>query len=166
MVQELRAEELRHAADRYITNVTSPDGQRRTTNEAICKEFRQYFLKLFTREPELSGAQFDTYRADFPRLSVTEAAACEGCITEDEVRQAVKSVGLDKSPGIDGLPYETYLRLSHMFFPLLATIYNNRMRQGSIARRFTRGIVKLLRKNKHGGDGICNFRPLTMCCEG
>ena len=160
MAQELRAEELRHAADRHIASVTSPDGQRRTTNEAICKEFRQYFLKLFTREPGLSSAQFDTYLADFPCLSVTEAAGCEGCITEDEVRRAMKSVGLDKSPGIDGLPYEVYI--SHMFVLLLATIYNNWMRQCSILRRFTRGIVKLLRNNKHGGDGISNFRPLTM----
>ena len=49
-----------------------------------------------------------------------------------------------------------------MFVALLATIYNNWMRRGSILRRFTRGIVKLLRKSKHGGYGICNFRPLTM----
>ena len=147
---------------RQIASVTSPDGQRRTTNEAICKEFRQYFLKLFTREPGLSSAQFDTYLADFPCLSATEAAGCEGRIKEEEIREALKSVELDKSPGIDGLPYEVYLRLSHMFVPLLATIYDNWMRQGSIPRRFTRGIVKLLRKNKHGGDGISNFRPLTM----
>ena len=97
--------------------------------------------------------------ADFPRLS---AAGCEGRIKEEEIREALKSVGLDKSPGIDGLPYEMYLRLSHMFVPLLATIYDNWMRQGTIPRRFTRGIVKLLRKNKHGGDGISNFRSLTM----
>ncbi len=127
------------------------------TNETICKGFRQYFLK-----PGLNSAQFDTYLADFPRLSATEAAGCEGLIKEEEIRVALKSVGLDKSPGIDGLPYEVYLRLSHMFVPLLATIYNNWMRQGTIPRRFTRGIVKLLRKNKHGGDGISKFRPLTM----
>ena len=60
MAQELRAEELRHAADRHIASVTLPDGQRRTTNEAICKEFRQYFMKLFTREPGLSSAHFNT----------------------------------------------------------------------------------------------------------
>ena len=110
MAQELQTEELRHAADRQIASVTSPDGQRRTTNEAICREFRQYFLKLFTREPGLSSAQFDTYLADFPRLSATEAAGCEGRIKEEEeIREALKSVGLEKSPGIDGLPYEVYL---------------------------------------------------------
>ena len=54
MAQELRAEEVSHAADRHIASVTSPDGQRPTTNEAICKEYRQYFLKLFTREPGLT----------------------------------------------------------------------------------------------------------------
>ena len=121
MAQELRAEELRHAAYQHIASVTSPDGQRRTTNEVICREFRQYLLKHFTREPGLSSAQFDTYLADFPRLSATEAAGCEGRIKEEEIREALKSVGLDKSPGIDGLPYKVYLRLSHMFVPLLAT---------------------------------------------
>ena len=159
MAQELRAEELRHATDRHIASVTSPEGQRRTTNEVIWGEFRQLFLKLFTREPGLSSGQFDTYLADFPRLSVT---GCEGRIKEEEIWDALKSVGLDKSPGIDDLPYEVFLRWSHMFVLLLATIYNNWMRQGTIPRRFTRGIVKLLRKNKHGGDGISNFRPLTM----
>ena len=97
MALELRAEELKYVADRHIASVTSPDGQRRTTNEAICKVFRQYFLKLFTREPRLSSGQFDTYLADFPRLSATEAAGCGGCITEDEVQEALKSVGSDVS---------------------------------------------------------------------
>ena len=157
MAQELRDEELRH-----IASVTSPDGQRQTTNEVICREFRQYFLKLFTMEPGLSSAQFDTYLANFPCLSATEAAGCEGRIKKEEIREALMSVGLDKSPGIDGLPYEVYLRLSHMFVPLLATIYDNWMRQGTIPRRFTRDIVKLLCKNKHGEDGISNFRSLRM----
>ena len=36
MTHELRAKELRHAANRHIASVTSLDGQCRTTNEAIC----------------------------------------------------------------------------------------------------------------------------------
>ena len=119
MAQELRTKELRHVADWHIASVTLLDGQCQTTNEAIYKEFRQYFLKLFTRKPGLSSAQFDTYLANFPRLSATEVAGCEGHIKEDEIQEALKSVGLDKSLGINGLPYEVYLRLSHMFVPLL-----------------------------------------------
>ena len=145
----------------------SPVSYRRTGNvelqtKPFVRRFGSISLKLFTREPGLSSALFDTYHTDFPRLLVAEAAGCESCITEDDIQKAMNSVGSDKSPGIDGLPYEVYLRLSHMFAPLLATIYNNWMRQSSIPRRFNRGIVKLLRKDKHGGDGISNFRPLTM----
>ena len=51
---------------------------------------------------------------------------------EDEVQQALKAVGTEKSPGINDLPYEAYSRLSHMFAILLTTISNNCMKQSSI----------------------------------
>ena len=158
MAQKLQFEELGHAADRHIASVTLPDEQCRTTNEAIRKEFCDYFEKLFTRESGLSSTQFDTFLCDFLRLT----AGCEGHISKEEVRQALKTAEKDKYPRIDVLPCEVYLRLSHMFVSLLATIYDNWMKQGTIPQRFTRVIVKFLRKDKHGEDQISNFRPLTM----
>ena len=137
----------------------SPVSHGRTGNVKI---LTTVFPEAFYQGAGLSSARFDTYLADFPHLSATEAARCEGCITEDEVRETLKLVRLDKSSEIYGLPYEVYLRLSHMFVPLLATIYNNWMRQSSIPRRFTRGIVKLLRMNKHGGDEISKI-TLSQC---
>ncbi|CAE1178594.1 unnamed protein product [Acanthosepion pharaonis] len=162
MAAELRAEENRNADKRHIACVTLPDKRTVTTSAGICEAFRLFFQDLFTREPGLSSAQFDAYLADFPCLEAAEAARCEGPITESEIWDALKQVGLDKSPGLDGLPYEVYLRLSPIFVPLLQLIYNHWMRQGSLPRRFTRGVIKLLRKDKNGGDGLGNFRPLTM----
>ena len=49
-----------------------------------------------------------------------------------------------------------------MFVPLLAMTYNSWIKQGTIPQRRTKGIVKLLRKDKHGGVGNSNYRPLTM----
>ena len=49
-----------------------------------------------------------------------------------------------------------------MFVPLLVTTYNNWMKPRTIPPHFTKGRVKLLCKDKHGRDGISNFRPLTM----
>ena len=112
VAQELQVEELKHAVDRHIANVTSLDGQCRTTNEDICWEFHDYCVKRFTREPGLNFVHFDTY----------QAAECKGRITEEGVQQALKTVGTNKTPWLDVLPYEVYLWLSPMFVPLLATI--------------------------------------------
>ena len=38
---------------------------------------------------------------------------------------ALKQVGLNKSPGQEGLPYEVYLRMSHMFVPILTDVFNH-----------------------------------------
>ena len=64
-----------------------------------------------------------------------------------------KKIRTDKPPEIDDFPYEKYLRL--LFLPLLSTVYNIWLKQES-------SIVKFLRNNKHCGDKVSNFHPLTM----
>lgn len=81
-------------------------------------------------------------------------------ITEEEIWEALKKVGKDKTLGIDGLPYKvhTRLRLSPMLVP-----YSTQWLiciKGTIFRRFTIGVVNLLRKKKHGrGMGLVIFGP-------
>lgn len=72
MGAELRAEEPQN-----VSNISSITLGNLTTNSGICEDFREYFQDLFTREPGLSPAQFNTYLADFPRF---DATACEGPI--------------------------------------------------------------------------------------
>ena len=67
-------------------------------DEGICSEFRDYFEKAITQKLRLSSAQSDTYLADFPHLAVTESAKCDSRITEEEVRQALETVGTNKYP--------------------------------------------------------------------
>ena len=85
-----------------------------------------------------------------------KAYGYEKCITEDEIWLALKTVGTDKTLRIDGFPNEVYLRLSDIFVRFLVTVYNNWI------QRFTLSIEKFLRKNKHGRNGINNFRFLKM----
>ena len=98
-----REEEVRRFPDRYIDSVV-PGWALLRDRSARC--------------PDLLLQEFHSYLADFPRLGTAEAASCEGVITECEVRDALKQVSLNKSPGLDGLPYEVYLRLLHMFVPI------------------------------------------------
>ena len=118
-------EEVRRFPDRYIASVKIPDGRLLRSSREIRDAFRAHFRDRFARSTDILLREFSSYLADFPRLGVAEAASCECVITECEVRDVLKQVGLNKSPGLDGLPYDVYLRMSHMFVPILADMFNH-----------------------------------------
>ena len=61
-------------------------------------------------------------------------AGCEGVVTECEVRDALKQVGLNKSPGLDSLPYEVCLRLPQNVVPILTDMFNHWFAHGALPR--------------------------------
>ena len=113
--------------------------------------FRAHFRDCFAHCTDLPIWEFRSYLADFPRLGVAEVASCKGVVTECEVRDALKQVDLNKSPGLDGFPYEVYLRMSHMFVPILTDMFNHWFIQGAIPGCVTKGVITLLKK---GGQHV------------
>ena len=158
-----REEEVRRFPDRYIGSVKAPDGRLLRSTREIRDAFRAHFRDRFARCTDLPLREFRSYLADFPRLGVAEAASCEGVVTECEVRDALKQVGLNKSPGLDGLPYEVYLRMSHMFVPILTDMFNHWFAQGAIPGSVTKGVITLLKKGgRHVWEGLDDYRPITL----
>ena len=84
--------------------------------------FRVHFRDRFAHCPDFPVQEFRSYLADFPSLGQAEAVSCEGVVTKCEVCNALKQVGLNNSPGLHGLPYEVYLRMSHMFVSILTYV--------------------------------------------
>ena len=75
----------------------------------------------------------------------------------------LKQVGLNKSPGLDGLPYEVYLRMSHMFMPILTDMFNHWFAQGAIPGSITKCVITLLKKGgRHVWEGLDDYRPITL----
>ena len=158
-----REEELRRFPDRYIDSITSLDGCVPQTNREIRDAFRVHFRDHFACCPDLPLQEFRSYLADFPRLGAAETASYEDVITECEVRDALKHVGLNMSPGLDGLPYEVYLRLPHMFVPILTDMVNHWLAQGAIPGSVTKGVITLLKKgDRHVWEGLDDYRPITL----
>ena len=158
-----REEEVRRFPDRYIASVKTPDGRLLRSGREIRDAFRAHFRDRFARCTDLPLREFRSYLADFPRLGAAEAASCEGVVTECEVRDALKQVGLNKSPGLDGLPYEVYLRMSHMFVPILTDMFNHWFAQGAIPGSVTKGVITLLKKGgRHVWEGLDDYRPITL----
>ena len=156
-------EEVRRFPDRYIGSVKAPDGRLLWSGREIRDAFRAYFRDRLARCTDLPLREFRSYLADFPRLGVAEAASCEGVVTECEVRDALKQVGFNKSPEVDGLPYEVYLRMSHMFVPILTDMFNHWFAQGAIPGSLTKGVITLLKKGgRHVWEGLDDYRPITL----
>ena len=159
----LRKEEWRRFPCRYIEYVSAPDGRVLRSSREIREAFRAHFRGRFALCPELRLQEFRNYLADFPRLGEAEAASCEGVVMECEVRDALKQVGLNKSPGLDGLPYEVYLRMSHMFVPILTDVFNHWFAQGAIPGSITKGVITLLKKEgRHVQGELDDYRPITL----
>ena len=106
------------------------------------KHFRAHFRDRLARLPDLPIQEFHSYLTDFPHLQEAEAAGYKGLVTDCEVRDELKQVGLNKSPGLDGLPYEVYLRLLQMFIPILTDEFT----QGAMPGSFTKGVITYWRK--------------------
>ena len=92
-----------------------------------------------------------------------ETVSCEGVVTECEVRNVLKQVGLNKSPGLFGLPDEVYLRMSHMFVSILTDVFNHWFAQGAILASITKGVITLLKKEgRHVWEDQDDYRPITL----
>ena len=136
-------EKLRWFYWQYIECLKSSEGRVLQSNREMCEAFRANFRDKFSRCPDVPVQEFRNYLADFPRLGETEAAGCEGVVTGCEVRNALKQVGLNKSLGLDGLPCEVYLRISHMFVPILTHMFKHWFTQEVIPGSITKGVITL-----------------------
>ena len=158
-----REEEVRRFPDRYIASVKTSDGWLRQSSREIRDAFRANFRDRFARFTDLPIREFRSYLGDFPRFGVAEVASCEGVVTECEERELLKQFSLNKSPGLDSLPYEVYLRMSHMFVPILTDMFNHWFAQGAIPGCVTKGVITLLKKGgQHVGEGLDDYRPITL----
>ena len=156
-------EEVWRFPDRYIDSVKSPDGRVLRSNHEMRDVFWEHFRDRFALCPDIPLQEFCSYLADIPRIEAAEAASCEGVITECEVCDALKQVGLNKSPGLDGLPYELYLRLPHMFVPIMTDMFNNWFAQGAIVASIIKGVITLLKKGgKDVWEGLKDYRLITL----
>ena len=115
------------------------------------------------QHPDLQAQEFRDYLAVFSRHGEAEAASCESGVTECEVRSAWKEVGRNKSPGLDGLPYKVYLRMSHIFVPVLTDVFNHWLAQGAFPGTITKGVIRLLKKDgRHVRGDLDDYRPITL----
>ena len=148
---------------RLIAAICSSDGSIARLTQDILAVWRDSYFGLFSAQP-LNSADRDFFVDGLQRkLTPLEAESCEGPLTEQECLAALKEMATGKSPGIDGLPAEFFVKFWEILGTDLVCVLNDCYSAGKLCLLQRSGVITLLYKK---GDILdtANWRPITLLC--
>ena len=100
-------------AKKSIYKLINEEGKTLDNKQDILHEVNNYYKTLYKNNNCLETVTEEIYTDFLPNashitLSEDMKQSCEGIITNDEILKALKTTKNNKSPGIDGIPYEFY----------------------------------------------------------
>ena len=158
----LRQEQVR-GQQSLISGIRRSDGSIATTTNDMLGVWRDYYLQLFSSTSLEEEEQELFLNSLERRLSEAESELCEGDLTEGECERALHRMPSNKSPGVDGLPADFYVRFWKLLGPDLTNVFNSCFHQGRLPVSQRSGAITLLYKK---GDilNTANWRPITLLC--
>ena len=157
-----RQEKVR-APRRLFAGIRDAHGTIVRSVSAILRVWCLFYVQLFSAS-FLSFPDQDFFLNSLERsLSPEDADLCEGDITIDECLRALNSFKNNKSPGLDGLPYEFYQSFWELLGPDLVLVYNDCLARGRLSFSQRTGLITLLYK-KHDRLDVKNWRPISLLC--
>ena len=126
----------------------------------IKKHVRGFYKSLYSKTKTDKTALINI-SADLPKLESSTSEDLDSPPTVEELDNAVKQLGKNKSPGSDGLTSEFF----QVFWPLLRNDYLSvilsSLKSNSLPPSFRRAIITLLPKKGDLAD-ISNWRPVSL----
>ena len=95
-------------------------------------------------------------------LNENQKQSCEGNITLDEIKIAIKEMKHDKSPGIDGFPVEFYKVFWKDLGQFLVRSIQSSFVTGELSITQKRGIITCIPKGDKPREFLKNWRPISL----
>jgi exonuclease III len=160
---------LQHPRDgKRVAALRSPSGTLATSGTACAQLALHHYARVSAQPPVVPAAQQEVLAAlaTGRRLPQEQAAPLDRTeVTEQEVRQALKTTKPGKAPGHDGLPSQLYRRLKDCLAPLLARLFTAIATTGQLPPRFHEGLITIIYKGGRLDRGDpASYRPITLLC--
>jgi hypothetical protein len=148
---------------KLFTGIRNAQGVIVRSVSAIIRVWCIFYAQLFTACVLSPTDQYFFINALDLTLSRDESALCEREVTSAECLAALKSFKNNKSPGIDGLPYEFYKHFWPVIGEDLVSVFNDCLASGSLPFTQRSGLISLLHKKNDKMD-TKNWRPISLLC--
>lgn len=137
------------------------NGRRTTDIRDIQHDIEEHFQTLF-HEEEVDARALGVLLRRIPHvLTRTDRTHINDQFTLEEVKDAVHRSPKGKSPGLDGIPSEFYLKFFYLLGDTLKTMAIEIQRGTTIPAAFTEGGIVLIPKSS-ATPNIENVRPITL----
>ena len=131
----------------------------------ILEHQKKFYLSLYSNFGNgINNEDLSTYldKITIPQISNSTKKICDDELTLEEIHKAVKSLALNKTPGIDGLPVEFYRVLWEDIKDILLNTYKNSFRKGLLTTSQRQGIINLIPKKDKDLTDLKSWRPLSI----
>lgn len=147
-----------------IMEIQNAAGNTVRTQIDINNAFRDYYTKLYSPPCAIPDDDMTALFTDIPlpQLKRDQAASLAQPITEIEIRQAIKALPRNNSPGADGLPVEFYATYIDLLAPHLHSLYTEALEIGVLPHSTLQALVVSLLKPGRDPLHISNYRPLSL----
>lgn len=166
----LLAFQLRKAqANRTVAKVINPkNGKTVSHPKEVVEAFATFYHNLY-KEPRSQMTTDDTNtflkNLKLPTLSEEASSQMISPITEVEIRNTIKKLKSNKSPGVDGLPGEFYKCFVNDLTPVLTKVFRYALSKGDPPETWSQAIISVI--HKEGKDPtLCEgYRPISLLCN-
>jgi len=155
----LLAFQLRKAqANRTVSKISHPTLSRIVSQpKEVADAFASFYQNLY-KEPRVqtSGRDTDSFLTglNLPTLSKETSKQMITPITETEIREAIKRLKSNKSPGVDGLPGEFYKCFINDLAPVLTKVFRYSLSENNPPETWSQAIISVIHKERKGPNTL------------
>ena len=144
-----------------ITSLIDEDGKEHTNKEPLLRIVKSFYSKLYSPSKVNSTTQAKLLRNIKKKISAAHKTMLDTPITKEEVRQAVKEMNINKSPGLDGIPAEFYQTYWHILENKYHAYLTQVQREGLDPSK-NKSVTTILYKNKGNRNNLAYYRPISL----
>ena len=156
--------ERKNFADKTIKSLRKDDDTCIRDQKEILNEIKNFYAKLYSKNENLQAANLHKIlkHCKVKTLKEEDTRTMEGYITINEIGTALKNTKNNKTPGLDGIPFE-FLKMfwKDMKFCVTRAI-NTCFDKGTFSLSLRQCVITCLPKKGKPRDSMKNWRPLSM----